>query len=59
LQKAENIKKIKPSNADMLNFQGLVLEKNPDVHCRIRRIVGSDYFFGCGSTVFRKGKLPK
>jgi adenine C2-methylase RlmN of 23S rRNA A2503 and tRNA A37/ActR/RegA family two-component response regulator len=39
LQKAENIKKIKPSNADMLNFQGLVLEKNQDVHCRIRRIV--------------------
>lgn len=58
LQKAENIKKIKPSNADMLNFQGLVLEKNPDIRCRIRRIVGSDYFFGCGSTVFREGKLP-
>jgi adenine C2-methylase RlmN of 23S rRNA A2503 and tRNA A37 len=59
LQKAENIKKIRPSDNDMLNFKSLVFAKNPNIYCRISRIVGSDQFFGCGSTVFREGKLPE
>lgn len=58
LQKAENIKNIKPSDNEMLYFQSLILDRNPKINCRIRGIVGSDQFFGCGSTVFRRGKFP-